>query len=804
MSARGAQRQHQKESCEVSCAVSHADNDWVRLEVHNATPSFRADELISNSVPVPRDLRVMDVTGLALSDEHGRPVDAQFRALAWWPEGSVKWVLVSFLTTVDAKATRSHHLEFFAGKKRGQPRYRSVGANGDSGQLKVDTGQLRFVMGKTGGKLIDQLCLQTPGGWMDLCRQGGYLGSVVRQGGQDLLLGSVGQLVVNDNGPERLDVTATGSYVTGAGRATQLSYIIRIIAHRDGRSLRIFHTLRNTGARVRLQGVAFQIPCRPSSVRVRHEQATVYSCDLEEGGAVGVLQDQPDCFYAGALDDADACASTQGRFSGWITAIDEESRSAVSAAIRHFWQTYPKSLEADADCLRVGLLPDKTRNFDSFLPAGQVTSDYVLEQGESRTHEFLLYFRHLDSKEHEEDSGRDTEAAVVSQFQEPLYCLAPWSWYVASGALGDLCCRDFERFGEYERGIDESLASVLERRNEEKLYGDRNYGDDRYRTIGAWNNCEYDYPHVGMMMFLRGCGREWYDEFAMPAARHMINIDTINAGPDSGKVYHHDNSFSSEVLGHSSHGHGDLGSHAWIQGVLEYYAFSGDFLARDVALSTANRWADDTLARYRLVESGALPAERMYGTERQWGWTNVSIMAAYNLFPEDKFLRTAESLMDIAMKLQEDNGLLGGFFERHGFAGILMGSPVVDSIVMFYQATGRSEVRDFLVRLGRALCKYGWVDPPGAWAYHANHRDYRMTSDRNLAPAVGYAYHYSDAKEDDAVLWERAERGFRRSWAEATRDGKTTAQAHRFALRMLALMSVYGKDNGSTIGGSLP
>lgn len=64
----------------MSCAVSHVNNNWVRLEVHNPTPSLRSDELISNGVPVPRDLRVMDITGLAMSDEEGRPVDVQFRA----------------------------------------------------------------------------------------------------------------------------------------------------------------------------------------------------------------------------------------------------------------------------------------------------------------------------------------------------------------------------------------------------------------------------------------------------------------------------------------------------------------------------------------------------------------------------------------------------------------------------------------------------------------------------------------------------------------------------------------------------
>jgi len=756
-------------------------DNQVRLRVENATPFPRRDELVSNGVPVPRDLRILDASELQLLDGDGHPVPAQFCALAWWPEGSIKWTLVSFLATVDAGSARDYYLQFFPKSAVKESSSELIGTSGRPGQIHVDTGAMRFVVNEAGKRPFGQLSIRTATGWADLTGRGEYIGLVVKLDGMSLYCGPIDRLSVNDNGSERVDITVSGPYVTETGRPTDLSYIIRFVAHRGGKTLRIFHSVRNMGPRVRLAGLIFQVPFQACETVICQERSKIFSCDKLSGTAIGVLQDNPDCYEIGYLDEVRT--SVPGQFSGWITA-KAKNGLAITATVRYFWQMYPKSLEVTPDYLQIGLLPERTNNYDSFLPGGQIKTSYELLQGETRTHEFLLFF-------HEADLDDSAVAEVVDQFQNPLYALAPSDWYVESGALGDLCSRDSARFPEYEHAADQSLACVLERRIEKRLYGDRNFGDDCYRTLGSWNNGEYDYPHVGMLMFLRGCGREWYDEFALPAARHMINIDIINAGPQKGRVYQHDNSYSSDVLGHTSQGHGGLSSHAWIQGILEYYAFSGDFLARDVALSVADRWADEILDRYHRVQSGDLPAEKMFGTERQWGWSNVSMMGAYNIFPEDKFFQASKCLMEIAQQLQLDNGLLGGFFERNGFAGILMGSPVMDSMVMYYQVTKSAEVRDFIVKLGRALCHYGWVDPPGAWAFHAQNRDYKMTSDRNLAPAVAYAYHYSASKDQDAVLWERAKRGFKRSWAEVAKDGKTLAQAHRFALRMLALMKIY-------------
>ena len=93
----------------------------------------------------------------------------------------------------------------------------------------------------------------------------------------------------------------------------------------------------------------------------------------------------------------------------------------------------------------------------------------------------------------------------------------------------------------------------------------------------------------------------------------------------------HDNDFDPDVLGHSSAGSGKLGSHAWVQGLFEYYAFSGDYTARDAALIVADRWAELTWEQYQKVALGQVPAARMYSTERQWGWTNLALMGAYIL-----------------------------------------------------------------------------------------------------------------------------------------------------------------------------
>lgn len=748
----------------------------IKLTVTNDSSITRNKELISNGLPLPQHLRVRDTAKLALFSESGAYVPAQFQALSWWPDGSLKWVLISFVADVSANETRIFWLDL---NSSGSTTDQFIASVAKSGDICVDTGKLGFSVSRSCRSLFDDLKLKTEAGWIRLDTYNGFIGSKVTVDSQQLDIGSAKEIIIDDNGSERAVICFTGYYESSSGQASNLMYIIRITVHRDSSAVRVLHTIRNLGSAIELKGLEFLIPLQANHIKVYHDNHLIEKyCAASNEGSFGVLHDSPDEYYHGNLAKQDA--KTSGQFAGWAT-VETESGWALSAAVRHFWEKYPKSLELGQTGFSLGLLPTSSRTFDSFLPGNQVKHSYALRQGESRTHEFMLYF-------HTPNPDGGQLPSVMNQCHAPLLALAPWDWYAESGALGDLSCQNFKRYPEYEHAIELDFQALMKKRAEHRLYGDRNFGDDSYRRLGSWNNCEYDYPHVGMLMFLRGGGRKWYDLFALPAARHMIDIDFITAGSEQGMVYQHDNDFDPDVLGHSSAGSGKLGSHAWVQGLFEYYAFSGDYTARDAALIVADRWAELTWEQYQKVALGQVPAARMYSTERQWGWTNLALMGAYHVIPKEEYLKSAAALVDIALELQNQDGLFTGFFERNGFAGMLMGSPIIDSLVLYYQATGDERVREMIVRAGRAFSEYGWIDPPGAWAYHAAHRDYKASSDRNLAPAVAYAYYYSDTKEQDKVLWERAVKGFTRSWHETSSAGKGLTQGHRFAVRMLALM----------------
>jgi len=152
----------------IPSVESCIEDNRLRLRVENATSHPRRNELVSNGIPIPRDFGTADVTQLRLTDGEGRPVSAQFRALAWWPEGNIKWVLVSFIATAEPMTAKDYYLEFHPGEAYPQPPGRHIGTESQLGQVEVDTGSLRFVVSKTGKRLIDQLHLKTSRGWVEL------------------------------------------------------------------------------------------------------------------------------------------------------------------------------------------------------------------------------------------------------------------------------------------------------------------------------------------------------------------------------------------------------------------------------------------------------------------------------------------------------------------------------------------------------------------------------------------------------------------------------------------------------------
>lgn len=753
------------------------------LHVHNSQRFRRVREPVTTGVPVPADIGLLDVNRLALSDEQGQFVPLQCMPLAWWQDGSVKWAAVHLQVDVMAGTSRSYCLlllDEVSAQPEGVP---LASRQGDS--IHVDTGCLKFVLGRVPG-CFREFSYCTQGKWVNLTPEFGP--SLQLENGRRLCLGPPAETVIEENGTERTVIKISGCFVFDGqdGGLVNLDeaefiYELWLEAYRGLPDLKVTHSLirRRQGAAV--SGLAWHIP----ALHAGYYAAPVGGGEEVKlhlsGGSkevLGILQENEEEVVCGILDNLETGDRTRvkGKHSWWMSARTEES--AISATVRWMAQKYPKSLECTVHGINIGLLPHLSGTKDSSCPGGQRKSFYELQVGEARTHEMLIRFDEAGGAKpnpYPAEASLDT-AERMAGFHAPLLALAPWEWYTGSRTLGDLLPRAADpRFAAYEQSVDDSLAVYLSRRESFKLYGDRNFGDDLYGKPGCWNNGEYDYTHVGMLHTLRGAGLEWYEQFTLPYATHLMDIDICRAGPAAGYIYQHSESHNSEPP--------KLGSHAWIRGLLEYYCFSGDLRAREAARQVADVWSGDIIRR-GVGE----------GTERGITWPVLSMLAMYETIPEPKYLQAASILIRTVLDAHDpEEGDFKKVMSRpttkDNWGTFVIGSPVLESLIWYHQITGDEQAKNAVVRAAKRLASKNWLEEIGAWEYthsklHGHERAHNAKTDKMVTPAVLYAYLFSGEEE----LLNKALRAFRHSETIPAHNGKDLGQSYCFGIRIPALL----------------
>jgi hypothetical protein len=94
----------------LAAAIPAAALD-VPLTVEERFGARRALQPAAGGIPLPRGL-MKDVSALRVVDEAGKEVPAQFTVLGkWWPDESVKWVLVEFQADLAPGSVRTWRLK---------------------------------------------------------------------------------------------------------------------------------------------------------------------------------------------------------------------------------------------------------------------------------------------------------------------------------------------------------------------------------------------------------------------------------------------------------------------------------------------------------------------------------------------------------------------------------------------------------------------------------------------------------------------------------------------------------------------
>ena len=200
--------------------MSHLSTIIVREQAGFA----RQDEAIRIGVPLTRGA-LHDAGGVTLLDGGDRPVDAQFTALARWPDRSIKWLLVDAVVASGANAEQRFTVQ--AGARAAAPGI-EVAESGAS--LRVDTGAAVFDIPRNGGAEFAQVSLA---GAACLAR-----GMTVRATARGAALAvRFAKADVEERGRVRTSVVCTGTIESGGHEVARLK--LRLIFVRASAAVRI-------------------------------------------------------------------------------------------------------------------------------------------------------------------------------------------------------------------------------------------------------------------------------------------------------------------------------------------------------------------------------------------------------------------------------------------------------------------------------------------------------------------------------------------------------------------------------------
>lgn len=345
------------------------------------------------------------------------------------------------------------------------------------------------------------------------------------------------------------------------------------------------------------------------------------------------------------------------------------SSAWMAAAVRDFWQNFPKALRVRNGEVSLGLFPAES-------PFG-----FELQAGEKKRHTLFLEF------------GRENRPTIVSGLQHPLHVFIDPQWIGKSEAVSHFVPQvedRNERYLAYTRSVIEGPNSFFNKRELIDEYGWRNFGDiyadheavnhtgpDKF--ISHYNN-QYDFIYGAAVHFLRTGDRRW-STLMREAALHTIDIDIYHTDEDKaaychGLFWHTDHyrdagtcthrTFTRKTLkdvSSASYGGGPCNEHNYTSGLLQYYYLTGDPEARDAVLELAG-WVistdDGANTLFGLIDSGptglaSSTADPDYhGPGRGAGNSINALLDAYRLTSARGYFSKSEELIQRCVHPKDD------------------------------------------------------------------------------------------------------------------------------------------------------
>ncbi|MDD4890110.1 MAG: hypothetical protein PHU85_09285 [Phycisphaerae bacterium] len=693
----------------------------VSLTVTETAGVARTAEPVTTGVPLAKGV-LKDVKSLRLVDDKGVAMPSQFRALAPWPDGSVRVVLVDTQVTVPANGKATFKLvdQAAAGAKGAQP---TILVDETADAITLSPGVLQFAVSKKKFNLFGSLKL----GGKELLAGGSRI-VCFTENGKEATTGDVAptKVWVEEPGNLRTVVCAKGSFADLHNK--NLTYTCRITAFLGKPYVKVAFWLEDNGRYGWVKpwewfifdGLSIELPLKATGVNCEDVASDGKAFELKQDNPAG--KGDPKAFSF-AITDGGASKSTGERAAGQVAA--RTPAGAVNVAVKDFWQNYPKALRVADGTLSLDLWPRWGQwprpCLGSKCDEGvRKPGFYSFPGGMHKRHEFIIDVGKADMK---------STAAVLDQ---PLMALASSQYYTDCAALTPFAPADF-------RPADDATAKQIDRWNQWA----RNVGDPKNpkgvdgcrQTCGYgpgygvidfgdffWadgvTSLHYDWTWIMMLNYVRLQDRYFFDK-AAEMARHRIDVDQVWG--DREEVYFRGlcrfEMGYVDIHGGNRDGHNKpIPTHNWDRGALWWYYLTGDQSAYECVLRNC-----EIGIKLRQVDPHADdPDGKKLGDQtRGSGWSIGCLCDAFDMTGDKKFLDWANILwknhLRALWKAKGANyGMTGG--------NVLQFYYPTHDLVLLHMHTGDPELLEYM----RDLVKY--CEDPKAWTTYVDDMAINMTN----------------------------------------------------------------------------
>jgi hypothetical protein len=662
------------------------------------------------SVPFPRGHVRDPAKELALLDEKGHDVGAQWRTLSTWGDGSARFALMDYAEPhVAPRTTKSLKLSSRAEiKSSASSPARGIQVKDDADEVTIDTGRLRWVVSKKNRAIVQSIrfnnreWLERP--WELLVED--VNGQIFRASHRRF------DVKLEEPGPHRVIVLIEGDYRNPLGKF--MDYKLRLHFSAGGSQVLMCHTIRNRhdgreGRDVRRSALvgSINVSADKSIRRVLDTQHGLNTIQMAMEIPENVDLDTGD--YSTIIRNFASLRQDPSNVAGVIKHQKDMSRPGMCAALIDLHEPGvggmlfkwampspehegPMRLASDRNAFEIDFYPAEPKaQFDTKW------GPMHLGEGMGKTRDVLFNF-------HDDSLPMRDLIYESDNLSYPGVVGVPRDAYRAA-KVGDVHLTLVPQRNKYpllETKIDTLLSA--QQTYGRQVAGWRDYGDEvgfrgRCPEFGVrqYINNEEDYLHALMLDAWR---------LGMPykgraQARHLMDIDYIDYSADPSRD-------GADCAHSTNHTDGEAyPSHQWCQGLLFYHLATGD----EEALRISKRIGDNLAWWCTGPRSDSL-----HYSGRESAWPLLSLAALYDITHETKYRDAGMVIIDELLKSEREHGHLA--WETPAGSGNYspyMQLMTFNGIWDMWQATGDETILDLWKRASGPEVER--LSNPESWGY---------------------------------------------------------------------------------------